>query len=73
MKAAALFDVQQSQCIRCGRVWIGADTDPDHLCGQCATCIAGKVADVVLAYRPKAKQPKPRKRKKAKRVQQISA
>jgi len=27
-----------------------------------------QVADVVLAYRPKSKQPKPRKRKKAKRV-----
>jgi hypothetical protein len=26
-----------------------------------------KVADTVLAYRPKSKQPKPRKRKKAKR------
>jgi hypothetical protein len=26
------------------------------------------VADVVLAYRPKSRQPKPRKRKKAKRV-----
>jgi hypothetical protein len=26
------------------------------------------IADVVLNYRPKAKQPKPRKRKKAKRV-----
>jgi hypothetical protein len=25
------------------------------------------VADIVLAYRPKSKQPKPRKRKKAKR------
>jgi len=25
-------------------------------------------ADVVLAYRPKSRQPKPRKRKKAKRV-----
>ena len=29
--------------------------------------IAG-VTDVVLNYRPKSKQPKPRKRKKAKRV-----
>ena len=27
-----------------------------------------QIADVVLAYRPKSKQPKPRKRKKAKRV-----
>lgn len=26
-----------------------------------------QIADVVLAYRPKSKQPKPRKRKKAKR------
>ncbi len=26
------------------------------------------IADVVLNYRPKSKQPKPRKRKKAKRV-----
>lgn len=30
-------------------------------------CTVGHVADVVLAYRPKSKQPKPRKRKKAKR------
>jgi hypothetical protein len=28
-----------------------------------------QIADVVLTYRPKSKQPKPRKRKKAKRAQ----
>ncbi len=27
-----------------------------------------QIVDVVLAYRPKSKQPKPRKRKKAKRA-----
>lgn len=27
-----------------------------------------QIADTVLAYRPKSKQPKPRKRKKAKRA-----
>jgi hypothetical protein len=40
--------------------------------GECADCRNEKkarktiasVADVVLAYRPKSKQPKPRKRKK---------
>ncbi len=30
------------------------------------------VADVVLAYRPKSKQPKPRKRKKARRIDPLA-
>jgi hypothetical protein len=30
------FAVQRSCCARCGRPWIGANTDPDGLCGKCA-------------------------------------
>ena len=30
------------------------------------------IADVVLAYRPKSKQPKPKKRKKAKRAKRTN-
>ena len=43
------------------------------VCGRCREEIPTvpqslqAVADVVLAYRPKSKQPKPKKRKKAKR------
>jgi hypothetical protein len=33
----------------------------------------GAIADVVLNYRPKSKQPKPRKRKKAKKVKREEA
>jgi hypothetical protein len=39
----------------------------DEQTRQNCSSLVEKVADVVLAYRPKSKQPKPRKRKKAKR------
>jgi hypothetical protein len=40
----------------------------DEQTRQNCSSLIGKVADIVLNYRPKSKQPKPRKHKKAKRV-----
>lgn len=44
------------------------DGDMCHYEGPNPMTVLDKIAGIVLAYRPKSKQPKPRKRKKAKRA-----
>lgn len=61
------FAVQLTHCARCQRPMIGPNADPDGLCGECGKDAIQNVADAVLAYRPKSKRPKPRKKKKSKR------
>jgi hypothetical protein len=53
-------------CKRCHQTMLIRDgEEPTDICDHCAHEMLSEIADVVLNYRPKSKQPKPRKRKKA--------
>jgi DNA-directed RNA polymerase subunit M/transcription elongation factor TFIIS len=54
-------------CKRCYQTMLIRDgEEPTEVCDHCAHEMLSEIADVVLAYRPKSRQPKPHKRKKRK-------
>jgi hypothetical protein len=57
----------EKQCRNPNHALVDGSPHPHEIGSSCMATLE-QVADVVLAYRPKSKQPKPRKRKKAKRV-----
>jgi hypothetical protein len=63
-----LDDDMSEDCMRCHRTMLIRDgEEPTEVCDHCAHEMLSEIADVVLNYRPKSKQPTPRKRKKTKR------
>ncbi len=66
---SAIAEVHNSEpeCNRCHQTMLIRDgEEPTEVCDHCAHAMLSAIADVVLNYRPKSKQPQPRQRRKAK-------